>query len=116
MKITVKEIKVKKQTPEFTISEVTTDIGEKLDTFDALEIGKEYDGTIKENSNPQYNANFKLDKPKNGAGKTFPVKDYTFEKKKVALECAVQMRVSDMITDAQFKKCRDEFFEYLNAK
>lgn len=107
MKITVKEIKVKKQTPEFTISEITTDMGEKLDTFDALEIGKEYEGTIKENSNPQYNANFKLDKPKNGNGKTFPQKDYTFEKKRVALECAVNMankqglKATDVVTVAE---------------
>lgn len=115
MKIRVKTVKVKKQTPEFTISEIETDMGEKLDTFDKLEEGGEYDGTIKANDNPKYNANFKLDKPKNGGGKTFPQKDYTFEKKRVALECAVSLANKQGLKATDVVAVADTFYKYFTA-
>lgn len=54
----------------------------------------------------------------NGAGskKSFPARDYTFEKRKTALECSVSMVVSGKIGISQLEQCRDKFFEYLNTK
>lgn len=60
---------------------------------------------------------FNLPKENGGAGgKKFPVKDYGFEKRKAALECAVTLVNSGKIATNQLEQCRDKFYEYLNTK
>lgn len=109
MKIKVKYCNIKVQKESFTIYSVKDEItGKIFDCFDELEEGKEYEGEVKENSNPQYSDTFKVKKDRKGF-----TKDYTFEKKKVALECAVNLCSSDKIPLEQLTQCRDKFFEYL---
>ena len=66
--------------------------------------------------NPQYAPDFKkVGAP--GAKKGFgSPKDYTFEKKRVALECAVALINGGHIKIDQLESCRDRFFTYLNEK
>lgn len=52
--------------------------------------------------------------PKEG-GKFTP-KDYTFDKRRVALECSVQMLLAGKIQSDKFVETRDNFFTYLNTK
>lgn len=60
---------------------------------------------------------FNLPKENGAPGKKpFPAKDYTFEKRKVALECSVSMVATGKINLNQLEQCRDKFFEYLNTK
>ena len=113
-KIKVKSVSVKKQTDTYTIREVVCEDGRRLDTFDDLKEGQEYSGDVVPNSNDKYNANFKL--PKEGKGGKFPPRDYTFDKRRVALECAVQMCCAGKVTADQLTATRDKFYEYLNSK
>lgn len=72
----------------WTIYEVETSDGAKYDSFTLIELNKQIDVEITPNSNPQYNASIRL--PKSATGVKFPSKNYAFERKRVALECAVQ--------------------------
>jgi hypothetical protein len=109
--ITVETSVIKKQSATYTIYAVTTKCGQTLDTFDKLDPGKEYKGTIVPNSNPQYNSSFKLKKDDKKFGAP---KDYTFEKRRVALECTVSLIQSGSVEVKNLESCRDKFFTYLN--
>ncbi len=112
MKIKVSTVSVKKTGEKngktWTISTITTEDGNTYDTFDTLEVGKEYEGEAK--PNPPYTDNFSLTRKSGG----FPKKDYTFEKRRVALECATSLMASGMIKGEHLIATRDKFFEYLN--
>ena len=80
-------------------------------------IGKEKDLEVKEgklyNNIMQYYFNL----PKGNKGKGFFQKDYTFEKRKIALECAIshcsknpELKVNEIL------ECADKFNEFLNKK
>lgn len=97
------------------IYEVTLSDGRKGDSFDEFNEGEECEIEVKANSNPNYNPTFKK-AGKEGGKRGFAPKDYTFEKRKTALECAVQMCVSGKVTPEQLVATRDKFFEYLNTK
>jgi hypothetical protein len=119
MKITVQNKVVKKEGQSngkpWTVWEYTAETdrsdSEKLDSFDDLEVGKEYEGEIVKPSNPAYNDSFKLNKPKGG----FKTKNYDFEKKRVALECAVSLVAAGKYGAENLTNIRDRFFEYLNS-
>lgn len=113
-KITIKTVKEKnsgeKDGRKWKVCTVTTEDGRTFDTFDTVEPGKEYEVNIKESSNPAYNPVFSIVKNK----KFGPGKDYTFEKKRVALECAVRLIVADKYPPGHLTEIRDRFFKYLN--
>lgn len=92
----------------WTIYEVETDDGRKLDTFVDLEQG-EHEGVIEKNPNPAYNDKFKVPQKKKGFNK-----DYTFEKRRVALECASLLVANGKVEMVNLVECRDKFFNYLN--
>lgn len=64
IKVTSKEEKRRGQGTkgEWIIYTVTDEAGEKLDTFDNLEVGKEYEGEIVTPDNPTFNRQFKQHK------------------------------------------------------
>lgn len=116
-KVKVKSSTIKKQGEKngkkWTIYEVTLEDGRKGDCFDEMVAGQEYEIEIKANSNPQYNPSFALVKEQK---KGFAPRDYTFDKKRVALECAVSMTVNKAIPLEKLAETRDKFFAYLNEK
>ena len=80
-------------------------------------IGQEKEFVIKEgglyNNKMQYYFNL----PKESKGKGFFKKDYTFEKRKVALECAIshcgknpELKVKEIL------ECTEKFYEFLNKR
>lgn len=97
----------------WTIYEITTDDLRKLDCFEKLEVDKEYEGEVKENPNPAYNARFNL--KKEGVGKKGFTKNYDFEKRRVALECTIALIAAGKIPIENLIECRNKFFEYLNS-
>lgn len=103
MKITVKSCEVKTQNEKFTVYKVTTDTGAKYESFEQLEVGKEYEGEVKES--PPYAPQFKVKKDR---------KNYDFEKRRVALECATALLASGKIDINHLAETRDKFFNYLN--
>lgn len=96
---------------EWTIYEVETIDGKKYDTFKELSPG-EHEGVIEKSPNPAYNDKFKI--PSGGKKGGFQ-KDYTFEKKRVALECATKLVSSGHIEMKNLTEARDKFFDYLNS-
>lgn len=64
----------------------------------------------------QYYFNLPKENGAGGNGKKFPMKDYSFEKKKAALEIAVSLVNSQRIHIDKLNECRDKFYEYLNTK
>src|SRR3990167_2141541 len=98
----IKTVSVKKTTDTYTIRQIETEDGKKYDTFDEVKEGMEVTGTITPNKNEKYNANFKLAKPE--GKKMFPQKDWAFEKRKFAMEMAVNLVVSGKI---EITKCTE---------
>lgn len=107
-KIKAKSLVVKKATDAYTIWEVLLEDGRKVQTFDKLAIGEEVFGIV---SKDQYGLKFKKAKDK---GK-FPQKDYGFEKRRVALECAVNMANKQGLTSKAVLQVANEFHEFLNS-
>lgn len=116
-KVKVKSSTIKKQGEKngkkWTIYEVILDDGRKGDCFDEIKDGQEYEIEIKANSNPQYNPSFALVKEQK---KGFAPRDYTFDKRRVALECAVSCVVNKVVGPDKLNETRDKFFAYLNEK
>lgn len=116
-KVKVKSSIIKKQgeknNKKWTIYEVTLEDGRKGDCFDEVKEGQEYEIEIKPNTNPQYNPSFVVAKEQK---KGFAPRDYTFDKKRVALECAVSMANNKLIALDKLNETRDKFFAYLNEK
>lgn len=105
-----------KKWQEKPIIEIKTRDGRVGSTFDErlLEfIGKEVDLDIKEGK--EYNGvkQYYFNLPKATNGSKFPAKDYTFEKKRVALECAV---AGGMTSPEDALKIADKYFNWLNTK
>lgn len=67
---TVKKTGAKNGKP-WTISEVTLSDGRKVDTFETLAIGHAYEVEITPNAKPEYNANLRLSKSKQGNAASF---------------------------------------------
>ena len=116
-KVKVKSCTIKKNGEKngkkWTIHEVTLEDGRKGDSFDEMKEGGEYEIEVKANSNPQYNPSFILHKEQK---KGFPQRDYTFDKKKSALELAVSFVVNKVVGADKLNETRDKFFAYLNEK
>ena len=84
------------------------------DSFQEFTEGEECEIEIKPNSNPQYAPSFsKVGAAKKGFG---AAKDYTFEKKRVALECTTALIAAGKVEMKNLAECRDKFFAYLNEK
>lgn len=98
---------------KWTIYEVTLSDGRKGDSFDEMKEGQEYEIEVKPNSNPQYNPSFIVAKEQK---KGFAPRDYTFDKRRVALECAISLINSKLIGLDKLTETRDKFFAYLNEK
>ena len=116
-KVKIKSVKLKKEGTKngkaWKIYEVQLEDGRTGDSFNEFKEGEECEIEVKPNSNPQYNPNFEKVGAKKGFGAP---KDYTFEKKRVALECAVALINGGHIKIDQLESCRDRFFTYLNEK
>lgn len=116
-KVKVKSCTVKKSGEKngkkWTIYEVTLEDGRKGDCFDDLKGGQEYEIDIKPNANPTYNPSFTVQKEQK---KGFAQRDYTFEKKRAALEFAVSLAANKLIGLDSLNATRDKFFAYLNEK
>lgn len=104
----------KKNNKKWTIHEVTLEDGRKGDSFDEMKEGQEYEIEIKANSNPSYNPSFTIQNKEQKKG--FAPKDYTFEKKRTALELAIVMLNNKHILIDKLNDTRDKFFAYLNEK
>ena len=117
-KVKVKSSTIKKQgvkdNKAWTIYEVTLEDGRKGDSFNEMKEGQEYEIEVKANSNPQYNPSFIIPKEQKKGG--FAPRDYTFDKRRVALECAVSMANNKLIALDKLTETRDKFFAYLNEK
>lgn len=68
--LTVKRTGAKNGKP-WTISEATLGDGRKVDTFESLTIGQTYEVEITPNAKPEYNANLRLPKTKQGNAAAF---------------------------------------------
>lgn len=110
-KVKVKSTSVKKQTDTYTILDFETEDGRKAQTFDKLTNGQEVTGVF---TKDQYGLKFKQDKEAKSNGK-FPAKDYGFEKKRVALECAVEMANKQGLKSSQVLEVAKEFHTFLNS-
>ena len=111
-KIKIKKVTVKKTTDTYTIRQIEAEDGKKYDTFDDVKEGTEVTGTITPNQNEKYNANFKLAKPEGKKG--FPIpKDWTFEKKKFAMDKAIELACSDKINLEKITEYANKIFDYV---
>ena len=110
---TFKKDGVRADSSTYKLYEVETESGKVGSAFDELAVGSEVEVKEKDyNGKPQY----QFSKPK--ATKGFPQKDYTFEKKRVALECAVsfsQLKPDTKSTDV-IKVAQYFFTEFLNKQ
>lgn len=100
---------------------ITLEDGRNGAGFDAAFIemnGKEVELDIKEA--PEYNGEkkfwFNLPKEKSQQAGKFPPKDWTFEKRKAALECAVNVHAGGMTTDDKVLATANNFLNFLNSK
>ena len=110
---TFKQDGVRKDNTPYKLYEVETESGKKGSAFDELAVGSDVE--VKE-SEYQGKKQYQFFKPK--ATKGFPQKDYTFEKKRVALECAVsfsQLKPDTKSTDV-IKVAQYFFTEFLNKQ
>lgn len=112
-KINVISCTVKMEKPEFTVYEIKTSDGRTFQSYKEFESG-EHEVEITPNKNPAYPANIKKvsAKPKFGGG----VKDYTFEKRKAALEIAASLVSGKSLESEKFWAFADKCFDYLNKK
>jgi hypothetical protein len=88
--------------------EIELEDGRKGNSFAEFLPGEECEIEIKVPSDPKYLPNFSKVQ-----AKKFGTKDYAFEKKRVALECAVSLINSGKIPFEKLVEARDKFFEYL---
>lgn len=118
-KVKVKSATVKRKGPrkdgkgEYTLYEVTLEDGRKGDCFDEMKVGMEYEIEIKANANSAYNPSFILQKEQK---KSFPQRDYTFEKKRAALEFSISMAINKIIDPKSIREQADKFVAYFNEK
>lgn len=117
-KVTVKKITGIKEGGEppktWKITKFVDQNDRKLDTFDQVEEGKEYEGEVESNSNPAYSAKFKVNKPKRFGGAK---RDYTIEARMSALNSAARLYASGALKSSQdFVTTRDKFFDYIMGK
>jgi hypothetical protein len=100
------------------IVEVVLEDGREGSCFDIAiiaSIGKEISLDVKEGKEYQGKKKFYFNIPKEGSKGKFPMKDYTFEKKRAALELAVSLVASDKIKIDLLVETRDKFYEYLKS-
>lgn len=101
------------------IFEVTTEDGREGSCFDAKivdYVGKDVQLDVKEGKEYQGKKKYYFNFPKEGGlGGKFPPKNYQFDKRRVALECAVSLVNSGKILPALLPDTRDKFYEYLNS-
>jgi len=116
-KVKVKSCTIKKSgeknNKKWTIHEVTLEDGRKGDSFDEMKEGQEYEIEVKANANAAYNPSFILQKEQK---KGFPQRDYTFEKKRAALEFSVSMAINKLIDAKAIREQADRFVAYFNEK
>jgi hypothetical protein len=105
IEITSCEEKLKRD--NFTIYTLKCADGQTYDCFEKLDPGT-HEGTVQENANPQYNSTFKPKKDKKFG------KNYDFEKRRVALECASSLVAAGKIDIGQISTYSDNFYKYLN--
>lgn len=114
-KINVKSCVLKKEGEKngkaWKIYEITTDTGTKYDSFEEWAIGEHEAEITPDTSGKGYNG--KISKKK--AAVNFPRRDYTFDKRRVALECAVSLVNSGKIELTKLEAAREKFFNYLNS-
>lgn len=112
-KINVISCTVKMEKPDFTVYDVKTSDGKTFQSYKEFEAG-EHEVEITPNKNPAYPATIKKlsAKPKFGGA----VKDYTFEKRKAALEIAATFVNSKSIEAAKIWDVAEKCFNFLNQK
>ncbi len=104
-----------------SIFSIELEDGRKGSSFesDALKWSGEMELEIKEGKEYQGQKQFifSLPKPQNQKG-NFPMKDYTFDKKKASLECAINsIKLTDnKVTSVNIIALATEYFNYLNTK
>lgn len=116
-KITVQSCVLKKEGSKdgksWKIFEITTDTGKKYDSFEEFSIGEHSVIVTPDTSGKSYND--KIAKPKENKFGGFAKKDYTFDKKRVALECAVSLVNSGKSDIKSIKELSENFYQYLNS-
>jgi hypothetical protein len=108
--IKVQSCNLKISKPDYNIYEVLDEQGNKYDYLGKEPLIGTVSGEVTPNANAAYNSRLKVIKDK----KAFAPRDYTFDKRRVALECAVSLVNSSKIEAAKLNDCRDKFFDYLN--
>lgn len=111
--ITVKSCVEKKKTDSYTIYGVEDVNGKKYDCFTLLAEGEVVNAEVIPNGN--YAPRLKVIKDKKGGG-AWPQKDYTYDKRRSALDLTIQLIVAGKLEIEKLNTCRDKFYEYLNQK
>lgn len=100
------------------IFEVTTEDGREGSCFDSKIIdyvGKEVQLDVKKGNEYKGVQKYYFNFPKDESKSKFPVKNYSFDKRRVALECATSLISSGKIPLDRLTETRDKFYEYLNS-
>jgi hypothetical protein len=111
---------VKKETAKGTFYTIETSDGRRGISYDDLtqKMGMELELDVKEGKHYEGVMQYYFNLPKaQKEGSKFPAKDWSFEKRKIALECAVthgskhpELKTNDVIDIAS------KFYEFLNTK
>lgn len=113
-KITIKSCVLKKSNENYKLYDVETTDGRKGRSFDEFKPGDTVEVDIK--NDEKYGLTFFKVKEmkKNG----FPTKDYIFEKRKAALECAVSLagKSEKALKSDEVVKVAEKFYEFLNPQ
>jgi hypothetical protein len=103
------------------VIEITLEDGRSGSGFDEKLLslnGQEVELEVKEA--PDYNGQkrhwINLPKPANQQQGKFPAKDWSFEKRKVALECAVSVHAGGVVLEDKVIATANNFFTFLNHK
>ena len=96
---------------------IKTEAGETVDSWDALEVGKTYEGTLKQNE--PYAPTFRQNKPYAGnRGGGYSAKNIPFEARCLALRCSVDavLKVEGSITSDNIIGLSQKFESYLKGE
>lgn len=113
-KIKVKKVTNKKNEKFPKLCLIETEDGKKFDCFDTLEEGKEYEGNIKPNTNPEYNSVFSLPKAQGKGGFAPANKHLQALTLAVQWGCANTGKIEKPIDTPELIRIADVFFNYIS--
>lgn len=111
---------IEKQWQDKTFLNITLEdgrVGSSSDMALKDKIGVEIELDVKEGKKFNDVQQYYFNLPKENKGGGFPKKDYTFEKRRVALECAVTLTKdsASLGKDTEALRMAENFFKFLNS-